>query len=72
MSYLQIAVNLDLPSCHIIQNCQVFENSYAVKIFWAVVLIWLGQTFFWDSIRVFFPVSILVSRKLWQGRATVQ
>lgn len=54
MSYLQIAVNLDLPSRHIIQNCQAFENSYAVKIFWAVVLIWFGQTFFWDCIRVFF------------------
>ena len=33
MSYLQIAVNLDLPSRQIIQNCQAFENSYAVKIF---------------------------------------
>ena len=33
---------------------RVFENSYTVKIFFAVVLIWFDQTFFWDCFRVFF------------------
>ena len=33
---------------------RVFENSYIVKIFFAVVLIWFGQTFFSDCFRGFF------------------